>query len=90
MRALAITLLAALTLTGCGGEEPISDEAARAVCKEWLKESRPGWKVTVRDPVVAEKDRMATVGAEAAKDGETEALMCAVDLVKGEVIAGFS
>jgi outer membrane lipoprotein SlyB len=88
MRALAAMAVVALSLTGCS-EQTISDQRAKELCTEWVQDARPGYEVTVREPMVVEKDRLVVIGGTATKGSESAEVQCAVDLREGEVIAGF-
>jgi hypothetical protein len=77
-----------LLLVACGGT--LSDQEAQAVCTEWIERSRPGFDVAVEEPVVAEEDRLVIIDGEAVRGDETVDIQCAVDIRKGEVVAGFS
>lgn len=87
MRTFLAALALPLALAGCSGT--VSDAEARDICAKWVQDSRPGYEVELRDPVVAEEDRMVTIAGTATKGSQSEDVMCAVDIREGKVIAGF-
>jgi hypothetical protein len=88
MRSVVGAFLLSLMLVGCGST--LSDQEAQAVCTEWIERSRPGFEITLGEPAVAEEGRLVVIDGEAVKGEETVDTQCAVDIRKGEVVAGFN
>lgn len=88
MRILVGVILLSLSLTSCSST--LDDREAKAVCAKWIEKSRPGYEVRLREPVVAEEDRLVTIGGEAVKGKETASIQCAVDIQSGKVVGGFN